>query len=521
MACPPKLTLSRGMLVAVTAVCCLLLIAGVAVISQSDSIVRAIEHSNLIVVPGTQMFPNWVDLPVPIVTSIYLFNVTNPDDVVLRGAKPHLVEVGPYVYHEQHHKTKLRWNDNGTVTYQQIRTYNFQPELSNGSLTDKIMTLNAVAAGANGLASTMNKAEAWTIGAFMVVVKEKLFVKKTVQEILFDGYSDPILTATPDWLMPGTPKRFGYYYQRNGSDWFDGVFNMHTGAKDLSKLGQIAQWNYTDQMKFYPGECGKVKGAGDFFSPGQDKKYVELFSNDLCRTLKLDFERQTTSHKISVNEYKISSMFFANSTVNKDNWCFEPGKKQRPSGVFDAGPCRLNAPVYMSQPHFYQADPYYIDQLAPGSMHPDKDKHETTFLVEPLSGLPVDVAARFQVNFRLINIDNMQLFKYLAEELYVPTVWFESKIYLSSTMLTEVWLLSNLVTIFTAVGCILLGLGMALFAVAALHFWNKSSSSVHPEDVGNQQQSEATGTESLVDAEESDPAPLLENEQQEQQQGDC
>ena len=42
-------------------------------------------------------------------------------------------KVGPYVFEEQHEKSSIVWNnENGTVTYRQIRTWVFQPHLSNG-----------------------------------------------------------------------------------------------------------------------------------------------------------------------------------------------------------------------------------------------------------------------------------------------------------------------------------------------------------------------------------------------------
>ena len=42
-------------------------------------------------------------------------------------------KVGPYVFQEQHEKSSIVWNkENGTVTYKQIRTWVFQPHLSNG-----------------------------------------------------------------------------------------------------------------------------------------------------------------------------------------------------------------------------------------------------------------------------------------------------------------------------------------------------------------------------------------------------
>ena len=53
---------------------------------------------------------------------IFQFNVTNADEVAKSGAKPKLVEVGPFVFDEYHKKVDLSWNDdNGTVTYKQVR----------------------------------------------------------------------------------------------------------------------------------------------------------------------------------------------------------------------------------------------------------------------------------------------------------------------------------------------------------------------------------------------------------------
>lgn len=46
---------------------------------------------------GTDTYKAWQKTIFPLYVSIYLFNLTNPDDVV-GGGKPVLKEVGPYVY---------------------------------------------------------------------------------------------------------------------------------------------------------------------------------------------------------------------------------------------------------------------------------------------------------------------------------------------------------------------------------------------------------------------------------------
>ena len=39
----------------------------------------------------------WIDPPMDLKLKVYVFNFTNPDEF-LKGAKPKLVETGPYVF---------------------------------------------------------------------------------------------------------------------------------------------------------------------------------------------------------------------------------------------------------------------------------------------------------------------------------------------------------------------------------------------------------------------------------------
>lgn len=51
----------------------------------------------VILKPGTQMRDMYENLPFPLIFKVYLFHVSNPDEVQA-GGKPHLREVGPYVF---------------------------------------------------------------------------------------------------------------------------------------------------------------------------------------------------------------------------------------------------------------------------------------------------------------------------------------------------------------------------------------------------------------------------------------
>lgn len=89
----------------------------------------------------------WKETPIPIYFKIYLFNWTNSDAVLKNwNVKPKLEQCGPYTFSEHHIRVNMTWNDNGTITYQQKRIWHFLPEMSNGTLEDKITNVNVIAA---------------------------------------------------------------------------------------------------------------------------------------------------------------------------------------------------------------------------------------------------------------------------------------------------------------------------------------------------------------------------------------
>ena len=170
--------------------------------------------------------------------------------------------------------------------------------------------------------------------------------------------------------------------------------------------------------------------------------------------------------------------FFANSTINPENKCFET--KEIPSGMFDASLCRFGAPIFMSQPHFYQADPYYQTFLA-SPLKPNKSLHETKFVFETVSGVPMKVAARFQVNIKLDRIDELHSFMHLPNLTYLPFVWFDTSMEMPKNLTSQMWYLSNLRVILISMGSIFIGVGFGLFTYGYFNYCSaqKDYSQVH------------------------------------------
>lgn len=87
-----------------------------------------------------------MDLPAPIYMKFWMFNWTNPGDIKQPNYKPNLVELGPYVFIEKHIRVNVTFNAEGeTLSFDQIRTWHYQPEMSNGSLDDLVTNVNVIA----------------------------------------------------------------------------------------------------------------------------------------------------------------------------------------------------------------------------------------------------------------------------------------------------------------------------------------------------------------------------------------
>lgn len=54
-------------------------------------------QQNVRLVKGTDQYGRWVEVPQPLDFKVYIFNVTNVDEIQ-RGLQPKVEEIGPYVY---------------------------------------------------------------------------------------------------------------------------------------------------------------------------------------------------------------------------------------------------------------------------------------------------------------------------------------------------------------------------------------------------------------------------------------
>lgn len=434
-----------------------------------DEIFQKILESQLVVREGTEAFRAWKETPIPVYTKFWFYSILNPEDFLENHAKPILIEKGPYVFREKEEKVGLVWNLNHTVSYQRRKFWWFEPEMSVGPLSDTVMTLNLPLVGA-AEASRENYFMQWGLADIFATMEAKLFINKTVGELLFDGYEDELIAigdAYAEEEEVSVPlDKFAWFYQRNGTTWSDGNLIMHTGEDDISLLGRIDKWNYETTTSAFPGECGKVQGSADgLFAPGTliMENEFKIWSTDTCRTLNFERSGSDSVHGIYADKFQLSRTVFANKTECSDNSCYN---NNLPSGVQNVTQCKMKSPAFVSRPHFYNADRFYVDQFQYG-IKPDAERHESHFLIEPKSSIPLEVSMKLQLNILLdANPGIDYIFKDLQRVFY-PVLWFESEAKLPESMAGQLSLLVNLPVIMDACGIagIVLGLFTMLFVI--------------------------------------------------------
>ncbi|XP_012270483.1 protein croquemort isoform X2 [Orussus abietinus] len=401
-------------------------------------IFNSMMHEQLELTTTSESYKMWEKTPIPMYLQLYLFNWTNPHDFNSAvKTKPHFVQMGPYTFREIVYKVNEQWNENGTITFQQKRSFHFEESLSNGSLSDNVTNLNVIV---STFAYTIRHQKPFVrsvLDKVMTSLGERLVITKTVRELLFDGYDDKLLRIAAKLNMTGIPmKKFGWFYARNESETYDGTFNMLTGKDNVFSLGMIKEWNYSNQSKSYDGSCGAITGTtGDLWPPLKNNESVSIFASDLCSSLSLTYENDTEYLGLTGKRFVSDKYMFDNGTNVPSLSCYCHNTECVPNGVRNVSLCKFGAPAFVSLPHFYLADESYKNAVS--GLSPDTDKYEFAIVVEPSTGIPMEIQAQLQINLLVQPDSAMSLFKNIPRT-FVPMLWFTQEAKLTEELAEKV-----------------------------------------------------------------------------------
>lgn len=422
-----------------------MLFGGAYVLHTMPSLFADKIKANLVITNGTEAYTRYTRSSVPLQVKWYLFNVTNPEEVVDEGAKPILLQVGPFSFTERREKKVLAFSpDNRTLTYRLYRSYFFEP--SDSTSLDSIITLpNAPAYSAAFGAQEKKYQEEGAADPESVahdyLANETVYLTHKARDWILDGIK---LNWLDSMVYDGIPvedpppdNTFGFLFKKNNTwdEKADGTMNISTGVDgDFANIGKVVRWNDKQDVSFWRGKsCNTIKGTdGQFFHPFiQKNERLDIFAPDLCRTLQIEFVKTTSIRSIELYRFGISNNFFKSMDDNEETMCYCTKRSHEKKhfcslkGVIDVSSCRKK-PIVLSTPHFYNGD----DKLrtAVVGLVPSASAHDTYIDVEPMTGAVLQVKRRLQVNLEMKPNDIIAEAAKLKSPIIHPILWMEQSI---------------------------------------------------------------------------------------------
>ncbi|XP_034101504.2 LOW QUALITY PROTEIN: protein peste [Drosophila albomicans] len=435
--------------------------AGVYLLRNWIDIFTRMRGKEMALSPTSRAYPDWKVSPLPLNFDVYLFNWTNPEDFYVDSPrKPRFEQLGPYRFREQPDKVDIEWhNQNASVSFRKKAFYYFDAAGSNGTLKDIVTSVNTVAHAAARRLDELSSFAKFVASATLSGIQE-VSETHTAEEWLFKGFIHPLVSLGKFIRPEDVPyDRVGYQYDRNGTTSFDGDINMFTGADDISKMGQIYTWNNLTHTGAFEGTCGEVHGSmGEFFPPNLSTNgSVYLYMPKMCRAVPLDYTETVTVHGVTAYKFSGTRHAVDNGTMYPDASCYCVKGKCNPAGVINIAPCSYNASIYMSYPHFYMADPSYLEAV--DGLQPEKEKHEFYMALEPNAGVPMDVGGGFQANFLMEPIRGVSLYARVPRVM-MPLMWAEERVRVTEEIAANIALVPLIVLIGQIVTGILLAGGL-------------------------------------------------------------
>lgn len=247
------------------------------------------------------------------------------------------------------------------------------------------------------------------------VYKNGIAWKKTADEFFFKGFNDDLvnllavfpasLRSQMNLFLPWD--RIGYAYARNGSAEYLGRHSIYTGTGGMHNFGELAEWKGLNYTKAFPAGCSAVNGSPGEFQKTNLKKFesIKYFATDFCRAVYLDYLDEVDVYGVTGYRYMISPKTWDNGTIYPGNECYCNGACL-PYGVMNISSCWFGLPVFVSNPHFLNADSFFQEEVE--GMHSNSSLHTSYITLEPRTGLAMEIKGRLQMNAFIEPVSHIQ-----------------------------------------------------------------------------------------------------------------
>nr|XP_044631972.1 scavenger receptor class B member 1 isoform X1 [Equus asinus] len=427
-------------------------VLGAVMVVMVPSLIKQQVLKNVRIDPSSLSFDMWKQIPVPFYLSVYFFHVLNPNEV-LQGGKPQVQERGPYVYREFRHKSNITFNDNDTVSFLEYRSFQFQPHKSRGLESDYIVIPNILVMSAAMMMEDRPMSLKLMMTLAFTTLGERAFMNRTVGEIMW-GYEDPLMNLINKYFPNMFPfkGKFGLFAELNNSN--SGLFTVFTGVKDFSRIHLVDKWNGLSKVSFWHSDqCNMINGtAGQMWAPFMSpESSLEFYSPEACRSMKLVYKEAALFEGIPTYRFVAPSTLFANGSVYPPNEGFCPCRE---SGIQNVSTCRFSvnfsfrgaqvspcsralasvpqtvcwetrieagAPLFLSHPHFYNADPVLAEAVA--GLHPNPEEHALFLDIHPVTGIPMNCSVKLQLSLYMKAVRGIGQTGSI-QPVVLPLLWF-------------------------------------------------------------------------------------------------
>ncbi|KAG5684952.1 hypothetical protein PVAND_014159 [Polypedilum vanderplanki] len=384
----------------------------------------------------------WEKTPFPLTFKVYIFNLTNPLEVV-EGKMPHVQQIGPYVFDEWKSKNVLSENEqDDTITSELVSTYIFRPDLTKNLTGDEIVTVpHPILMGAT-IGAQRDRAPLLPIivQAFQQIFLPEgtPFLNVKVMDLLFNGVGidcdrEEMEAGIVCGQLPtekGINKVNETYFtismfgDKNGTS--AGKFKINRGIKDIKKLGEILTVDDKSEGTAYKGECNKIQGTdGTIFAPYHAKSDVFWsYSPIFCRSLGPIYKFDASYNSVPTAVYSIN---FDDLKSDPKMHCYcrqQDPQKCPPKGTVDVYTC-MGVPLIISKPHFLDADKKLLTGVK--GLKPSRKDHDNNLQFEMITGTPVSVKNRIMFSMQIEKVEEFDLMKNM-EPVILPFFWIEESL---------------------------------------------------------------------------------------------
>ncbi|CAB0034284.1 unnamed protein product [Trichogramma brassicae] len=467
-------------------------------------------HAQVNLKEGGEMRDIWSKFPFPLEFKVFLFNITNPDEIE-KGEKPRVQQVGPYFFEEWQEKVDLAdREEDDSVEYALKNKWIFVPEKSEGLTGNEELVLPHlfILSLAMTVSRTMPKSMALANKAIDSIFKHptSLFQKMTAMDFLFNGL--PVDCTVEDFagtavcsrvkeqaegtLVPdGTDRyRFSLLGARNDTAVKKRV-RVKRGIEVLNEIGLVTEWDgKLNIAKWNDTYCDTLNGTdGTIFHPQLfETENVVSFSPELCRSLSASFEEKSSVEGVPTNRYGI---FLGDPNTDPSQRCYCPSPDNcLKAGVMDLFKC-VEVPLVASHPHFYLADPEYL-QMVDG-LDPSKDEHAVIVDFEPITGTPLNARKRLQYNMMVHKVDKLRLMHNFSEAL-LPLFWVEEGVVLPEDLMSKIKMSLLFLTVSAYLIWIQIIVGLCLTAFGG-YLYYKARRTSHSFTINKKRKHKSGGTE--------------------------